>query len=391
MPYITLTEFNLKNLQPRPKQFEIFDDKIPGFAIRVSPGGSKSFVLLYRIGKKSRRWTLGRYPTLSLAEARQKARDALASIIRGVDPARVKIEFREKYDSLLFYNVVRNYIEHYAQVKTHSWKETENIITRVFVKHWENAPITKITRIDVTGILRTLVKRSPSSANRSFAVIRAFFNWCVSEGLITHSPCLGVKMPSRAQSRDRVLTDNEIIAIWKGCDQIGYPFGPMTKLLFLTGQRRNEVAKMEWAEIDLEQAIWTQPASKNKSGRKHLVPLTHDAVEVLQTVPKLHDELVFPARGKDRAASGFSKWKAKLDQLSGVTGWTLHDIRRTVATKLASLNIPIHVTELILNHFSTKLSGVTAIYNRHEYLQERREALKRWADHLSGLLYKAKP
>jgi len=390
MNNINLTDRTIQNTKPKDAQYELYDSDVRGLTIRVSPSGAKTFSLLYKMGK-NRRLTLGRYPSVSLAEARQRARQALSEISRGVDPANEKRLARRNYENYLFSHVIEDYVENYAKINTRSWNETNRILQREFAPEWKNVSLDKIKRQDVLNLLDKIRRRSPSAANHAFAAIRGFFNWCVSRGYLQHSSCAGLRMPSKAQSRDRVLTDTEIAAIWNACDQIGYPFGTITKLLFLTGQRRNEVAEMEWADVDLINGIWTQPSSKNKSARKHIVPLSSVARDVLQHVLRVHDDLVFPARGKDRAASGFSKWKVKMDQLTGVTRWTLHDTRRTVATKLAALGIPIHVTELILNHSSTKLSGVTGVYNRHEYLQERREALERWADHLSGLLYKTKP
>jgi integrase len=198
-----------------------------------------------------------------------------------------------------------------------------------------------------------------------------------------------MKIPSRTLARDHLLSGPELTAILIAADKMGLPFGPHVKLQILTAQRRNEVSNLRWTNIDLEHRTWTQPAASNKSGRTHIVPLSNLALETIRSLPRVHDDLVFPARGKDNPVSGYSKWKRKLDQISGVTGWTLHDLRRTAATGMAQLKVPVHIIELVLNHRAKSLSGVAGIYNRHEYLDEQRDALELWARHVEDLLLKA--
>ena len=229
----------------------------------------------------------------------------------------------------------------------------------------------------------------PSAANHAFAVIRKLFNSCVEQGYIDHPPCLGMKKPSKTVERTRVLSDAELAAIWLATDTMGFPFGTHVKLLISTAQRRNEVSALCWADLDLEHRMWTQPAASNKSGRTHIVPLSNLALETIRSLRRVHDQLVFPARGKDNPVSGYSKWKRKLDEISGVTGWTLHDLRRTAATGMAQLKVPVHIIELVLNHRAKSLSGVAGIYNRHEYLDEQRDAVELWARHVENLVLKA--
>lgn len=167
---------------------------------------------------------------------------------------------------------------------------------------------------------------------------------------------------------------------------MGYPFGSLIQLLFLTGQRRTEVSGLRWGHFDFDRGLWTQPSSSNKSKRVHFVPLSKPALDVLRAIPRLHDQLVFPARGSmNRAVSGFSKWKRRLDKRSGVVGWTIHDIRRTVNTGLAALKVLPHVADHILNHKGSVRSSVSAIYDRYDYLDEKRNALERWATYIDQL------
>ena len=168
-----------------------------------------------------------------------------------------------------------------------------------------------------------------------------------------------------------------------GTEAVGDPFRCIVQLLVLTGQRKSEVTGMRWTELDLANRIWRIPADRTKPGRAHEVPLTNTVIELLRCVPKLHDEFVFPARGRDNPASGFSKWKRELDALAGINAWRLHDLRRTVASGMARRKVPPHVIERVLNHVTVILGGVAGIYNRFGYLDEMREALELWSNHIA--------
>jgi len=207
----------------------------------------------------------------------------------------------------------------------------------------------------------------------------------VERGYIDHSPCLGLRSPSKHVSRDRVLTEEELRAVWKAAADMGYPYGNLVQLLILTAQRRDEVANLRWTELDLEGCLWELPAERNKSKRSHVVPLGPLTCEIIDRLPKVHATLVFPARGTDNPISGFSKWKRELDARSRVTGWRIHDLRRTTATGLARLKVPAQAIERLLNHSSGILGGVAGVYNRFDYLPEVRGALELWERHIGAL------
>lgn len=382
-----LTDLDIKHLKPRDQQYEIFDPAMSGLAIRVSPGGAKAFVLLYRMGRRPRRYTIGRYPVLSLKGARQRANDALKIIALGKDPQTRKVTERARYQSTLFPTVAATFVEKYAKPNTKAWNETDRILRREFSSRWKNMRLQDISKHHVADVLDELVANSgPSAANHAFAAVRRLFNWCVERGELSISPSAGLKPPAPTFSRDRVLTSDEVARIWSAAGSMGYPFGPLIQLLLLTGQRRSEVSRLCWDQLDLDNGLWTQPSSSNKSKRVHLVPLSNSALDVLRNTPRQHDQLVFPARGiTNRAVSGFSKWKRRLDKQSRIVGWTIHDIRRTVNTGLAALKVSPHVADHILNHKGSVRSSVSAIYDRHDYLDEKRDALERWANHLDQL------
>jgi integrase len=265
--------------------------------------------------------------------------------------------------------------------------ETERLLRREFAKRWSKLPVDQITKRTVSDVLDGIVRRgAPSAANHAFAAIRRVLNWCVEQGHLPHSPCIGMRAPSRVISRDRVLSDEELTAIWRSAEQMGWPFGRLVHLLILTAQRRDEVSSIRWQDLDQDEGLWTQPAMGNKSGRIHVVPLSRPALGIIRALPRVHDELVFPARGKDNPVSGYSKWKRTLDQKSGVRNWALHDLRRTAATGMAALGVPPHVVERVLNHRTGTLGGIAGIYNRFAYLPEMSQALERWAQHLDGLI-----
>lgn len=378
MATATLTDFGVRNLEPdRDRQYEVWDRKVSGLGIRVSPKGAKSWVLIYRIGARSRRLTLGRYPALSLAAARDQAYEALRQIARGQDPAFAKQQ--ERLDPSEFDKIVETFIETYAKRQTMSWAETQKILRRHFVRSWGRRNVSLITKRDVTArIDYILTERGPSAANQAFAHIRKLFNWCVERGIVETSPCQGLRMPAATTSRDRVLSEEEIARVWLAAEAIGYPYGPYVKILLLTAQRRDEVASMRWQELDLDQSVWTLPMSRTKAKRAHVVPLTSEVIACVRTLPRLDESFVFPGRTGGRSISGFSKWKRKLDQMSGTSGWTLHDLRRTAATGMAQQKVPPHVVERVLNHITGTLGGVAGVYNRFAYLDEMRGALERW-------------
>ena len=366
---------------PGGHQVDVYDSQIIGLAVRVSPKGTKAFIVWYRIGGKARRLTLGRYPTMGLAEARKRAQEALLQVASGQDPAAAKQRSRTAYGDRLFGPLARQFIENYAKRKTRGWRETERLLYREFVTPWERWPIDTVSRQDVQKLLQAIVDRgSPSAANHALAVIRKMFNWAIEQGHIDRSPCLGIRAPSKLKSRDRVLTMQELARVWGAAESMGYPYGRIVQLLILTAQRRNEVCGMRWAELDPEQALWRIPAARTKPGRAHDVPLCNRAMEVIRALPRVHDELVFPAKGKDNPASGFSKWKFALDNLAGIGEWRLHDLRRTVASGMAQLKVPPHVIERILNHTTGTLGGVAGVYIRFGFLPEMRAALTAWSE-----------
>ena len=256
---------------------------------------------------------------LGLGEARELAKEGTNQVARGIDPRQAKQELPATY---LFGGVVDEFVRmHCSQRNRKSTrKETARILQHDFVSRWKRRDVRDIGRKDVLDVLDAIVERgSPSGANHALAAIRKCFNWCVERGLIESSPCSAIKKPAKAEARERVLSDDELRSIWQTTEAIGYPFGVLVQLLLLTAQRRNEVVGMRWQDVDLSSAIWTISGELAKNGRPHLVPLSARAHSCLASLPRLHESFVFPARGDGTTTfSGFSKLKAKTDQLSGI-------------------------------------------------------------------------
>ena len=410
---------------PKSGRVEMLDAIVPGLALRVTSKGGKTWAVRYRIDGKQRRMTLGPFPRIELDRAREKARDALELVDKGIDPAEELKVAKERqtaqrrasvtdpegdaYEAGTFGAVVLQFINRVQSDKRRGW-EFERIVRREILPDWGHRPITEITKRDINTVLDGLVDAGkPAAANRLHAIIRRIFNWAIGRGEILNSPCVGLEAPAPAakKSRDRVLSDDEIRAMWEASGKMGWPFGQFFRLLLLTGQRREEVAGMERSELNLDEAKWTIPAERVKMDREHDVPLSATAIEILDDLPEFDKKLVFTSgpRGKKKAnpISGWSRSKRRLDELMleilrkeaedrgddpeniEIANWRLHDLRRTFATGLAKLNVPLHITSAALNHAPSTLMGVTAIYNRHAYFEERRHAHDAWDAYLRQL------
>jgi integrase len=362
------------------------DTSLPGsFGLRVTITGVKSWVVMYRVedernpgSQKQRFMTLGHYPANTLAEAREKARDALKLAGKGEDPVEARGNVKRDIAAIeTVEEAVSAFIVKYAKRQNRSWKEVERVFNSYVLPKWSNRKLPEITRKDIFELLEELmVADHPYMANRALAHIRKFFNWCLETGRVAVSPATNIKPPGKEVARDRVLNNDEINAVWKGADELGWPFGPAIKVLILTGQRRNEVLQMKWENLDLTKSLWTMPKEATKANRKHEVPLSKMVIELLESLPR-NGIYVFSTNSRT-PISGISKAKTRLDNFSNTSEWRIHDIRLTVASKMAELGIAPHVIEKVLNHSTGQISGVGAVYNRHTYLREKTDALNVW-------------
>jgi integrase len=239
----------------------------------------------------------------------------------------------------------------------------------------------------VIEIVATIEQRgAPAAANKTLKSVKTFLNWCVGRAILEKSPAEGIPLPSREIARDRVLNDKELTEVIFGARKMGDPYGGILEFLALTGQRREEVGQMLWEEVDFTQRTWAIPKGRTKNKKTHFVQLSNQALAVLKRQTQ-QGPFVFSVQGS-KPFQGFSKAKRELDRLSGVSGWRIHDLRRTCVSGMARLGIAPHVADKILNHQSGTISGVAAVYQRHEFLPERREALERWGAHIEIILAK---
>jgi integrase len=325
---------------------------------------------------------------VKLADARQRARDIAAAAARAIDlPDREKREREEQRKSenrpQTVADLLDEYVERYCRPNQRRWKLTE----RMFESHVKPAigetALAELRRGDIVELLDDLQNEKGLGAqvNRVRSQILAALNWAVEREYLDVNPAAVVKRRKIEVSRDRVLTDDELRAIWRAAERLPDPSRSLVMAWILTGQRRDEVRCLPWSEVDLSRAIWTLPADRNKSGRDHEIPLSPAMVELLNGLRR-RGAPVFSTDGS-KPYAGQKRLKAILDRESRVTGWTFHDIRRSVSTGMAALHVPQDTIDRVLNHAKATLAGT---YNRHNYLDQKRKALEVWADRVAFIV-----
>jgi integrase len=374
---------------------EIPDGGLPGLYLIVQPSGKKSWAARYRHCGKARKLTIGPYPRIGLADARQSARKALVDASEGGDPAGDKRRRRQGGEtSDVFKDVAERFITTYAMRNNKSWREIKRLINKEVLPAWGSRRLPQIHRRDVLSLLERIEQRgSPFTANRVFTVVRKLFNWAVQKALLSDSPCKGLEKPVTEISRDRILSDAELRWLWQACPDLGVT-GGFVRMLMITGQRRTEVAGL--SEAELVGRVWTIPASRTKNKRENRLELPAVAMQVLAEMPRIGAGAFYFTHDGTKPLSGFTLAKsnvdaamlvkAKADGVTEIPAWTFHDIRRTVASNMARLSVTLTVAEAVLNHKSGTIQGVTAVYNRYDYAREKEQALATWANALGAIV-----
>lgn len=382
---------------------EIPDPALSGLYLVVQPSGAKSWAVRYRHAGKPKKLTLGKWPLMGVADARAAASEAIDQIEHGKDPSAAKkrtkaakleaqLSERDKVKTLMSQYAKR----HLASLKSGPTVKRE--LERHVVSQWGERDIHDISKRDVIDLLDEIADSGRVvTANRVRAYLNKFLNWCVERDILEVSPATGVKPVAKEASRDRVLSDDEIRWFWMACEVEGQPWGPLGKILLLTGQRLSEVAGMSDAEI--EGQIWHLAADRTKNGRAHDVPVTEAVTNVLEGMERIKGGAgLYHTTTGATPLSGFHKGRAHLaDRMNEIAAkelgepveiphWTFHDLRRTAATGMARLGIPVRVTEAVLNHVSGTGGGIVAVYQRHDYADEKRRALEAWAQFVDGLV-----
>jgi integrase len=393
----------VENSKPdRTKRIEIPDGALVGLYLVVQPSGAKSFAVRYRAAGRPRKLTLGPYPRLKLADAREAAREALRFVSEGGDPAddRTTLQKLKRVPALPPRNTFETVLERFIASQRRKGRRSADEIRRVLEKdalpHWRDKPIEAINAADVIEAIEAIVERgAPVAASRFRAWCSKFFSYAVQSQLRSDNPAKTVENPIDPKSiqRNRKLNDHELALVWQCATELGYPFGPAIKLLLLTGQRLREVFEARWSEFDLAGAVWSLPASRTKGRAEHIVPLSNAAVEILGSIPRIQGSpFVFTTTGNS-PVSGFSKAKSRLEVLLGaknhggaIPTWRFHDLRRTFVSGCARLRISSEVVERAINHRSESFGGVRGVYNVHAYEDERRAAMTTWANHVMQLV-----
>jgi integrase len=408
-----LTVPGIERLKPDPiKRLEIPDGLLTGLYFVVQPSGARSWAVRYRYAGRPCKLTLGAYPALDLGVARSRAREALQAVAAGRDPAAERKEaVRKAREGSDGRDLVSTQLDLFYErhVTPNNTVRTAGEVKRALDKDvraaWGNRRVQDITRRDVIELLDSIVDRgTPIAANRALAYMRRFFNWLIERSVIETSPGDRVKAPSAETDRDRILTDDEIRWLWKATERLDYPFGPFVRLLLLTGQRRDEVAKARYREFP-HPALWQIPKERTKNGIGHDLPLSTAAQAIIAALPRVAGRagFLFTTAG-EAAISGYSSAKERLDRFMlevarkeaeergqdpehvEIPEWRLHDLRRTIASGMARLGHPPHAVEAILNHVNGTISGVAAVYNRYSYSDEKARALEDWGRFVTELV-----
>jgi integrase len=409
----TLTDRFVKTAPPPGgglRQVDYWDAVTPGFGLRVTSEGVKTWSIIYRIDGKQVRQSLGRYDGVGLADARKKAAAIREQLAAGKDP-RIEADRHRREEVQARADTVGAVIGQYLRhtgvtaeatagrkkrrgrvLRDRTRNETQRIMERYVIPALGDRPMRDVSRRDLVKLIDDVADHNGGSmANSTLVRVRALFNWAVARDVINGSPCSGIKPPHQEAPRDRLLTDDELREIWNAASVMGGPYGAMVRFLLLTGTRRAEAANMTRDELDGD--VWVIPAARQKSGIVHAVPLPTLAKEIIDSLP--NTAWVFPAARGGRALKGFPHFKAELDRrlrearqqadpkAKPMPGWTLHDLRRAMRSGMSALRIDAEIAERCLAHVPERLRRT---YDRYSYIEEKRHALAAWAQRVESIV-----
>jgi integrase len=385
-----------KQAQTEARALFLWDTELRGFGARASGYGRVSWLVQkwgggrWDGGGKAKRTVIAHYPPMGVDEARRQAGIAIGDTFKGSPLVgrreRVRKAKREHQETAKLGDAIELYLKRNSKPGRYWRTIAQDFVRDVVSVLGSDTPITSITKRQLRHLIETKQDKAPASARNLFAMLRPFFNWCVERDLIATSPLRDIKPPPKVDDRDRVLTDAEIKLLWQATDDLPM-YGPCCRLLLLTGQRREEVGRMCWSELDLAKGEWIIPKERTKNGKEHLVHLSPQALAILKTLPELEGtDLVF-ATPQTTPIAAYSRAKLVLDKrMPGVPPWVIHDLRRTAASGMAALGFQPHVIERVLNHVSGAQGGLVGVYQRYEYQEDRKRALHAWGSHVEALL-----
>ncbi len=381
-----LTDARIRSQKPKQERFEVWDTE-PGFGLRVAPTGRKSFVYLYRFEGKSRRMTLGVYPRMSLADAREAVAKAVKKLEKDIDPGAEKIAARKALrDSESFAELAHVWIERYAKPKRKTWKEAKRQLETDAIPAWGKRKAKSIKRRDVIELIDKIMDRgSPMMANSTLRLIKQVFKFGVQRDIIDASPAIAIDKPAKDKPRDRVLSEDEIRIFWNGLDECSMSENTRIalKLCLVTAQRRAEVVGLSHREIDGD--WWTLPKERSKNDKAHRIPLSPLAKKLISKASG--DDYLFPSLLRNASTPinprALTNAIIKNQHHFKTERFSVHDLRRTAATRMAEIGIPRFDISKLLNHTDQE---VTAIYDHYAYDAEKKRALLKWGRRLQAIL-----
>ena len=425
MAKAAITKRTVDGARPGSRDQFIWDTDVAGFGLKVTPAGGKVYIFQYRIarpGEASRtaakRYTIGKHGKLTPDQARKRAKELAAMVETGTDPRQAELDAFAAADAakraeaervrveteLAFSRVANQWLDHYEHEKGRrpaSIRQAKLVVENHLRPALEAKPMPHIGRGELQPIIDAIPAKQRAMKRAVFAYASILFGWAAKRGMIDANPLSAMERPSPPEARKRVLTDAELADTFRATHDCRTPFGAFFRLLILTGQRRSEVAGMEWSEVDRASAVWTIPAERAKNKAAHIVPLSAPALEELDRLAGAEgqEKQNWPISGfvltttGENAISGISKAKLALDAAiektragEALAAWRIHDLRRTLATGLQRLGVRFEVTEAVLNHVSGAKSGVAGVYQQHDWKEEKRSALEAWARHVASVV-----
>lgn len=388
MPRSKLTDRAVRAFRvPERGQLDYFDDNPRGFGVRLSQGGQRSFFVMYRFEGRLRRHTLGRYPHLTLRDARQQAKNALHDVAHGRDPGAQKQATRT---AETFKELASKYLELHAKKHKKTWKADERVIDTDLLPRWGKRKAGSVTRRDVRRLLAHIAdeRGSPIMANRTLALIRKIYNFGIGHEIVESNPCYGIERPGTEHERERVLSHEELRLVWAALTLMPRWFQVVVQLYLFTAQREDEILSMARSELEIGTGWWNIPGIRTKNELPHRVPLSEPVRDLLSgfLASSPGSSWVFPSTRKDGPRTTLQKPLHQLRETSGIDDFHIHDLRRTAASHMTSIGIARQTVGRILNHSE---KGSTRVYDRYSYDREKREALDQWAGELLRIVRSA--
>jgi integrase len=379
---INFTDRGLKAIKPppRPKQVDYFDNSLPGFGMRVSYNGRKSWIVLYRCNGVKGRLTLGRLDVLPLVEAREQARDALKAAGRGDDPALQKDRDREAPS---FKQLADRYIEEYAHPRKRTWQKDRRLLDNNLIPVLGRKKAHLVTRADLRSELAKVKARpAPVEANRTFEVVRRMFNWAIEQEILAENPAFKLAKPAEETPRERTLTADELQTLWRALDDAAPTVRDVFRLMLLSAQRRNEISHMRWVDLDRREGWWNIPTELTKTKRPYRVPLTAAMLAIIEAMEKraLDPEWVFPRAGGGGPApeTNLTRPFRRLIKNAGIAHFMPHDLLHTVTSHMTAMGISQFDVGKVRDHTSSDSKTITSRYDHYAYDREKRRALDLW-------------